>query len=80
MEDSMPVNVLGFDLRSSYNTSKLRQIATSSLVAVSSSSRKAVGVAIYRNITSFTDCNRVNIYILEINLGMKDAKAMLMSV
>ncbi|GFU16058.1 hypothetical protein TNCV_1300141 [Trichonephila clavipes] len=40
-------------------------------MVVSSSSRKAVGVAIYRNSNSFTDCNRVNIDISEINLGMK---------
>ncbi|GFV88165.1 hypothetical protein TNCV_3243141 [Trichonephila clavipes] len=47
MEDSMPVNVPGFDLRSSYKTAKYRQIATTSLVVVaSSSSRKAGGVAI----------------------------------
>ncbi|GFT24230.1 uncharacterized protein TNCV_2064591 [Trichonephila clavipes] len=76
MEDSMPVNLPGFDLRSSYNTAKRRQIATTSSVVVASSScRKADGVAIYRNINSFTDCNRVNIDSLEINLGMKDAKA-----
>ncbi|GFT35969.1 hypothetical protein TNCV_4342791 [Trichonephila clavipes] len=61
-------NVPGFDLRSSYNTTKCRQIANSSSVAVSSSSRKAVGIAIYRNINMFTDCNRVNIEISGINL------------
>ncbi|GFV98824.1 hypothetical protein TNCV_2913411 [Trichonephila clavipes] len=50
MEDSMPVNVPGFDLRSSYNTAKRRQIATTSSVAVSlSSSRKTSRIAIYRN-------------------------------
>ncbi|GFV07719.1 uncharacterized protein TNCV_4942211 [Trichonephila clavipes] len=76
MEDSMPVNVPGFDMGSSYNTAKRRQIATSSSVAVSSSSsRKAGGVAIYRNINSVTDCNRVNIDISEISLGRKEAKA-----
>ncbi|GFY01159.1 hypothetical protein TNCV_5076261 [Trichonephila clavipes] len=74
MEDSMPENVPGFDLRSSYNTAKRRQIATISLVVVASSSRNAGGVTIYRNINSFTDFNRVNIDITEINLGMKDAK------
>ncbi|GFX88104.1 hypothetical protein TNCV_159191 [Trichonephila clavipes] len=75
MEDSIPVNVPGFDLRSSYNTAKRRQIVTTSSVEVSSSSRKAVGVAIYCNNYSFTDCNRVNIEISEINLEMTDAKA-----
>ncbi|GFS97369.1 uncharacterized protein TNCV_1825131 [Trichonephila clavipes] len=76
MEDSMPVNVPGFDLRSYCNTAKCRQIATTLLVAISSSSnRYSGGVAIYCNINSFTDCNRVNIDILEINLEMKDAKA-----
>ncbi|GFV12187.1 hypothetical protein TNCV_1536841 [Trichonephila clavipes] len=77
MEDPMSVNVPGFDQRSFYNTAKRRQIATTTsvMVASSSSSRKAGGVAIYRNINSFTDCNRVNIDISEINLGMKDAKA-----
>ncbi|GFW76294.1 hypothetical protein TNCV_1580731 [Trichonephila clavipes] len=74
MVDSMPLNVPDFDLRSSYNTSKLRQIATLS------SSRKAVGVTVYRNINSATNCNRVNIDISEINLGMKDAKDVVMSV
>ncbi|GFX81928.1 uncharacterized protein TNCV_2571281 [Trichonephila clavipes] len=76
----MPVNVPGCDLRSYCNTSKRRQIATTSSVAVSSSSRKAGGIAIYRNINSFTDCNTVNIDISEINLGMKDAKAVVMSI
>ncbi|GFQ86732.1 uncharacterized protein TNCT_365501 [Trichonephila clavata] len=77
MEDSMPMNVPGFDLRSYCNTAKLKQIASTSSVAVSSlpSSRKADGVAIYRNINSFTDCNIVNTEISKINLGMKDAKA-----
>ncbi|GFX36569.1 hypothetical protein TNCV_2031501 [Trichonephila clavipes] len=68
----------GFDLRSSYNTAKRRQIATTSSVAVSSpsSSSKAGGVAIYRNIHSFTDCNRVTeIDISKNSLGMKDATA-----
>ncbi|GFW09422.1 hypothetical protein TNCV_3995291 [Trichonephila clavipes] len=75
MEDSMPVNVPGFNLRSSYNTAKRRKIATtSSVVIASSSNRKAGGVTIYRNMNSFIDCNRVNIDILEINLGMKDTK------
>ncbi|GFU91499.1 uncharacterized protein TNCV_2542671 [Trichonephila clavipes] len=75
MEDSMPVNVPGFDLRSFYNTTKRRPIATASSVVVALlSSRKAGGVAIYRNINSFTDCNRVNIDISEIKLGMKDTK------
>ncbi|GFW45056.1 helitron_like_N domain-containing protein [Trichonephila clavipes] len=80
MEDSMPVNVPGFDLRSSNNNTKLRQIAASSSVAVSSSSRKDVGVAIHRSINSFTDCNRVNLDISEINLGMKDPKAVVTSI
>ncbi|GFY25053.1 uncharacterized protein TNCV_2692441 [Trichonephila clavipes] len=76
VEDSMPVSVLGFYLRSYCNTAKRRQIATTSSVEISSSSNhKAGGVAIYRNINSFTDCNRVNIDISENNLGMKDAKA-----
>ncbi|GFV81741.1 helitron_like_N domain-containing protein [Trichonephila clavipes] len=75
MEDSLPVNVPGFDLRSSYNTTKRRQIATTSSVVVSSSNRKAGGVTIYRNINNFTDCNRFNIDISEINLVMKDAEA-----
>ncbi|GFT95262.1 uncharacterized protein TNCV_3325801 [Trichonephila clavipes] len=63
MEDCMIMNVLGFDLRSSYNTARSRQIATTSSVAVlsSSSNRKAGGVTAYRNINSFTYCNRVNI-------------------
>ncbi|GFT58708.1 hypothetical protein TNCV_1360721 [Trichonephila clavipes] len=74
MKDSTSVNAPGFDLKSSYNTSKRRQIATTSSVAVSSSSsRKANGVAMYRNIHSYTDCNRVNIGISEIILRMKDA-------
>ncbi|GFV96477.1 uncharacterized protein LOC103524116 [Trichonephila clavipes] len=58
MEDSVPVNVPVFDLRSSCNTAKGRQIATTSSVVVSSSSsssRKAGGVSIYRNINNFTD-------------------------
>ncbi|GFY26278.1 helitron_like_N domain-containing protein [Trichonephila clavipes] len=38
MEDFIPVNVPGFDLRSSNNTAKRRQIGTASSVAVSSSS------------------------------------------
>ncbi|GFR29805.1 hypothetical protein TNCT_367831 [Trichonephila clavata] len=73
----MPVNVLGFDLRSYCKTAKRRQMATTSSVAVSSSSssRKASGVAIYRNINSFTDCNRVKIDISENYLGSKDEKA-----
>ncbi|GFU14961.1 hypothetical protein TNCV_795341 [Trichonephila clavipes] len=76
MEDSMPVNVPVFDLRSSYNTAKRRQIVTTSLVAASSlSCRKAGGVAIYCNLHSFTHFNRVNIEFSEINLGMKDATA-----
>ncbi|GFW34636.1 uncharacterized protein TNCV_952641 [Trichonephila clavipes] len=75
MEDSMQVNVSGSDLRLYCNNAKRRQIETASLVAVSLSSRRnASGVAIYRNINSFTDCNRVNIYFSEINLGMKDAQ------
>ncbi|GFS58933.1 hypothetical protein TNCV_68611 [Trichonephila clavipes] len=76
MEDSMSVNVLSFDLRSSYNTDKCRQIDTTSSMAVSSlSSCKAGGVTIYRNINSFTDCNRVNIDLSEIYLGMKNEEA-----
>ncbi|GFW77842.1 hypothetical protein TNCV_3404151 [Trichonephila clavipes] len=76
MQGSMPVNVPRFDLRLSYNTAKRRQIeTTSSWVVSSSSSCKAGGVTIYRNINGFTYCNRVNIDISEINLGMKDAKA-----
>ncbi|GFV80228.1 hypothetical protein TNCV_1477901 [Trichonephila clavipes] len=76
MNDSMPVNVPDFDLRSDCNSAKRRQIATTSLVAVSSSSsRKAGGVAIYCNISNFTDCNSVSINILGINLEMKDTKA-----
>ncbi|GFQ98188.1 uncharacterized protein TNCT_636031 [Trichonephila clavata] len=75
MENSMPVNKPGFGLRSYCNTAKCRQIKTTSSVAVSSSSsRKADSVAMYRNINSFTDCNRVNNDISEINLRMKDAK------
>ncbi|GFW75424.1 hypothetical protein TNCV_4426081 [Trichonephila clavipes] len=42
MEDSMPVNVPGFDLRSSYNTTKCRQIATTSSVVVASSSSRHI--------------------------------------
>ncbi|GFW66554.1 helitron_like_N domain-containing protein [Trichonephila clavipes] len=76
MEDSLSVDVLDFDLRLYCNTGKRRQIATTSSIAVSlSSSHKAGGVAIYRHINSFTHCNRVNIDIPEINLGMKIAKA-----
>lgn len=75
MEDFKPVQVPGFDLRSYRNTAKRRQIATTSSAAVSSSSsRIAGGVAIYRNINSFTDCNRVNIDISEMNLQIKDPK------
>ncbi|GFQ77620.1 uncharacterized protein TNCT_180991 [Trichonephila clavata] len=75
MEDSMPVNKPGFGLRSYCNTAKCRQIETTSSVAESSSSsHKADSVAMYRNINSFTDCNRVNNDISEINLRMKDAK------
>ncbi|GFS83070.1 hypothetical protein TNCV_1286901 [Trichonephila clavipes] len=70
----------GFDLRSYCNTAKLRKITTSTSVPVASSSRKAVGVTIYRNINSFTDCNRVNIDVSEVNLEMKHAKAIVMSV
>ncbi|GFT22441.1 pro-Pol polyprotein [Trichonephila clavipes] len=81
MEDLMAANVPAFDTRSSYNTAKLRQIETTSSVEISSSSssssRKAVGVAIYRNINSFTDCYRLNINILEINLGRKDPKTVI---
>ncbi|GFQ81496.1 hypothetical protein TNCT_54611 [Trichonephila clavata] len=70
MEESMPVNGPAFDLRSYCNTAKRKQIATTSSVAVSSSSsRKADRVAIYRNTNSFTDCNRVSIDISEINWG-----------
>ncbi|GFQ82124.1 uncharacterized protein TNCT_445041 [Trichonephila clavata] len=72
----MPVNLPGFYLISYCNTTKRRQIETTSSMAVSSSSScKADGVAIYRNINSFTDCSRINIGISKINLGMKDAKA-----
>ena len=61
IENSMPVNVPGFDLRSYCKTAKNRQIATTSSVAIwSSSSRKTGGVSIYRNIR-LTDCNKVNI-------------------
>ncbi|GFR18137.1 hypothetical protein TNCT_631171 [Trichonephila clavata] len=73
MEDSMSVNVPSFDLRSYCNTSKRRKTA-SSLAISTSSSRKACGVAIYRNINRFTDCNRVNIDISEIIWGTKDTK------
>ncbi|GFW70697.1 hypothetical protein TNCV_2922521 [Trichonephila clavipes] len=70
VEDSMSVNVPGFDLRSSYNIAKHRQIATtSSVVVASSSSRKASGVAIYRKINDLMDCNPVNIDVSKINLG-----------
>ncbi|GFU00235.1 hypothetical protein TNCV_801991 [Trichonephila clavipes] len=65
MEDSIQVNVSGFDLRSYCNTARRRQIATTSSVVVSTTG-PYIG---------FSDCNRVNIDILEINLGMKDAKA-----
>ncbi|GFY09328.1 hypothetical protein TNCV_1941381 [Trichonephila clavipes] len=59
----MTVNVPGFDLRSFGITAKHRRIATTSSVAVSlSSSHKASGVTLYRNINSFINssgCNRV---------------------
>ncbi|GFR05770.1 hypothetical protein TNCT_251431 [Trichonephila clavata] len=82
MEDSMPVNVPGFDPRSYCNTAKHRQIATTSSVTVSSpsSSRKTCGIAIYCNINTFADCNRVNTDISDINLGMKEVKAVVMSI
>ncbi|GFY20264.1 hypothetical protein TNCV_208961 [Trichonephila clavipes] len=71
----MEVNVPGFDMRSSYTTAKHRQVATTSLVVVSSSSsRNARGITIDRNINNFTDCNRVNVDISETNLRMKDAR------
>ncbi|GFW85645.1 hypothetical protein TNCV_852961 [Trichonephila clavipes] len=40
MEDSMAVNVPGFDLRTYFNTAKRRQFPTTSSVAVSSSSSR----------------------------------------
>ncbi|GFS69406.1 hypothetical protein TNCV_4012031 [Trichonephila clavipes] len=48
MDDTMPVNVPGSDLKSYCNTAKRRPIATtSSVVLSSSSSHKAAGVTIY---------------------------------
>ncbi|GFX30936.1 hypothetical protein TNCV_4146441 [Trichonephila clavipes] len=52
MEDSMPVNVPGFDLRSSYNIAKRIYIIG---VDITSSSYNDSGDAIYRNINSFID-------------------------
>ncbi|GFV79818.1 hypothetical protein TNCV_1726431 [Trichonephila clavipes] len=70
MDDSMPVNVPGFDLRLYCNTSPREDKLQPSSVAVSSSCHKAGGVATYRNINHFTGYNRINIDILEINLTM----------
>ncbi|GFT19400.1 helitron_like_N domain-containing protein [Trichonephila clavipes] len=57
-EDSMRVNVPGFNLRPYCNAAKRRQIATISSVVSSSSSRKAGGIVMCRDINSFTNCNK----------------------
>ncbi|GFX29503.1 hypothetical protein TNCV_4775771 [Trichonephila clavipes] len=76
MEDSMAVNVPGFDLRSPLmillSADKLQLHHRWYIIIFKSQSG---GVTIYSNINSFTDCNRVNFDISNINLGMKDAKA-----
>ena len=74
----MPMNVPGFHLRSYCNNAKNIQIATTSSVAVSSSSsRKAGGVAIYCNINRFIDYSNEPLTVLELmaHLKMKYAKA-----
>ena len=75
MENFLSVNVLGFDLRSQRNTATKRQIATTSSVAMSlSSSHKADGVVLYRNLNS-SDCDRVDIDMSDIHYEIKDAKS-----